>query len=96
MLTTTSRCPECQRVVDRAKDRRRGGHGDWRARARAVTAHLDEHGPVCPGWGVPPHLVVAPNRLSADHPQSIAKGGPRRPVAYAVLCVSCNARKSSA
>jgi hypothetical protein len=88
-----TRCPDCQRVKDRLKDARRGGHGDWRARARAVAEHQDQHGPVCPGWAVPPHIVVPPNRLSADHPQSIAKGGPPHPIRYGVLCVSCNARK---
>ena len=94
-LTYGSRCASCERVRQRLKDAKRGGHGDWRRRAAAVAEHRDQVGDVCPGWGVPPHLVEPPNRLSADHPTSIAAGGPGRPDAYAVLCVSCNSRKGA-
>jgi hypothetical protein len=90
-----ARCPDCQRVRDRLKNAKRGGHGDWRRRARAVAEYTDQHGPVCPGWGVPPHLVVPPNRLSADHPQAVANGGSLHPAAYGVLCVECNSRKGA-
>ncbi len=88
-----ARCPECQRVHDRLKDAKRGGHGDWRARARAVAGWRATEGDVCPGWGVPPHPVIPPNKLSADHTHSIAQGGPPRPPGYGVLCVECNSRK---
>lgn len=90
-----TRCPDCQRVHDRLKDAKRGGHGDWRARARAVAGWRAEEGDVCPGWGVPPHPVIPPNRLSADHPVAVARGGSLHLPAYGVLCVECNARNGA-
>jgi hypothetical protein len=88
-----SRCADCQRVHDRLKDAKRGGHGDWRKRAAAVAEHREQVGEVCPGWGVPPHSVIPPNKLSADHAVAVARGGSLQPAHYGVLCVECNSRK---
>jgi 5-methylcytosine-specific restriction protein A len=94
--TPDSRCPEHQRQRDRAKDARRGGHADWRDRAAAVNEHKAQQGPWCPGYGVPSHWVIAPNRLSADHPVPLALGGPLRPDRYGVLCIRCQGRQGAA
>lgn len=66
----------------------------WTAKARAaVAAHLAENGPVCPGWGVPPH-PVDPDDLTVDHPVALANGGGHdQPVG--VLCRRCNAAKGA-
>jgi hypothetical protein len=94
--TTGSRCPKCKRIREIVKDAKRGGHSDWRERARAVEAHVRQHGQRCPGFGVPSHWVIAPNRLSADHPVPLALGGPLNPGRYNVLCVRCQGRQGQA
>lgn len=57
-----------------------------------MEAHRAEHGEWCPGWGVPAHAVVAPNKLSADHVVSVGAGGSEQG-ALGVLCTVCNGRK---
>lgn len=70
-----------------------------RAEARAergavIAHHLATVGPVCPGFGRPPH-EVDPGNLTADHVRPRAKGGaPTGRANLGVLCRSCNARKS--
>jgi 5-methylcytosine-specific restriction protein A len=93
--TSRTRCPEHQRQRDRAKDARRGGHADWRDRAAAVNEHKARQGPWCPGWRVPGHWVLAPNRLTADHPVPLVLGGPLRPEQYRVLCIRCQGRQGA-
>jgi 5-methylcytosine-specific restriction protein A len=95
-IASGSRCVHCQRTRDRAKDHRRGGHADWRDRAAAVDEHRARKGPWCPGYGVPGHWVLPPNRLTADHPVPLALGGPLRPGQYGVLCVRCQGRQGQA
>jgi 5-methylcytosine-specific restriction protein A len=71
---------------------RRGRSGaQQRKRAAVVAAHRSDYGEVCPGWGVPPHLVVPPNRLSADHVVARSLGGEHG--VLAALCIECNARR---
>jgi hypothetical protein len=94
-IASGSRCPEHQRERNRAKDARRGGHADWRDRAAAVNEHMARQGPWCPGYDVPGHWVIAPNKLSADHPVPLVRGGPLRPGWYDVLCVSCQGRQGA-
>ena len=94
-IASGSRCAEHQRQRDRAKDARRGGHRDWRDRAAAVNEHKARQGPWCPGYGVPGHWVIAPNKLSADHPVPLVRGGPLRPGWYNVLCMSCQGRQGA-
>ena len=59
-------------------------------RADAVTAWIAQHGPVCPGFKVPPHPST---RLSADHVIPRSLGGETGPLT--VLCVGCNARRGN-
>jgi len=91
-----SRCAACQRGRDRAKDHARGGHRDWRDRAAAVNEHKARQGPWCPGYGVPGHWVISPNKLTADHPVPVVLGGPLRPEQYGVLCLRCQGRQGAA
>jgi len=93
--TTGTRCPTHQRQRERAKDVRRGGHRDWRDRAAAVEAHKARQGPWCPGYQVPGHWVIAPNKLTAEHLVPLALGGPLRPDHYGVLCHRCQSRQGA-
>lgn len=62
----------------------------WRTTARtAVARHLEQVGPVCPGWERPAH-VVDPGDLTADH---VDPAGPDTLANAAVLCRPCNAAK---
>jgi hypothetical protein len=71
---------------------RRGRSGaQQRRRAAYVAAWIDELGMWCPGYGVPPHGVVPPNRLTADHVVARSLGGEHGDLA--VLCLHCNARR---
>jgi 5-methylcytosine-specific restriction protein A len=71
---------------------RRGRSGaTQRKRAAYVQEYRDTFGEVCPGWGVPPHAVVPPNRLSADHVLPRSLGGEHGDLA--VLCIECNSRR---
>lgn len=74
------------------------GYGsDWRrARAAAIAAHLDKHGPICPGWRRPAHRVAA-RQLTGDHIVPLAHGGARLdPANIQVLCGKCNSAKRDA
>lgn len=67
---------------------------DWteiNRRRAAVRAWVDEHGWVCPGYGVPAHES---HDLTADHVTPVARGGPPDGE-LAVLCRSCNGRKAA-
>jgi hypothetical protein len=95
-VSSGSRCPKHKRLREIVKDAKRGGHSDWRDRARAVEAHVRQHGQRCPGFGVPPHSVTEGNRLTADHPVPLALGGPLHPGRYNVLCHRCQGRQGAA
>lgn len=87
--TNGTRCAAHERQRQRVRNARRTHyHGDWSARSRAArAAHLEAHGPVCPGFERPAH-EVDPSDLTLDHIN------PRRPdQGFAVLCRSCNSRK---
>lgn len=98
--TQTERCPNprCPRSRRRANPGQQGriarSHRERRRRAAAVAEHRARFGEWCPGWNVPAHRVVPPNRLSADHivPQSL--GGADGPLQ--VRCVKCNTARGGA
>lgn len=91
-----TRCPDCQRPVDRSKlrskrTRRPQVHGETERRAAVVAAHRRTHGAWCPGWGRPPHES---DDLTADHPHAVGAGGDERQE-LTVLCRSCNGAKGA-
>lgn len=51
-----------------------------------------EHGEVCPGYGVPAHLVVPPNFWTADHVEPTSLGGAPDGELRA-MCNECNVRR---
>lgn len=56
-----NRCPAC------AHQRRGHYRSGWNTRSRlARDQHIATHGPWCPGYDRPPHLVD-PDRLQLDH-----------------------------
>jgi 5-methylcytosine-specific restriction enzyme A len=70
--------------------RRIGHNQSERQRRRSVVdAWVRDNGPVCPGYGIPPHPSTD---LTADHVVSVASGGSEAG-ALSVLCRSCNGRK---
>lgn len=86
-----SRCPDCTA--------RRDGptiaiyaSARWRhLSASVIRSWRTAHGPMCPGWDVPPHPSAD---LTADHRIPLKLGGDafdRRNVT--VLCRECNGRK---
>lgn len=86
-LSRQSRCSE-HRLPSR-------GAWAWTKHSRRLRAeHLRRMGPMCPGFGRPPH-VVHPSQLSADHLQPLAAGGELITSGVTVLCVSCNARRGA-
>lgn len=87
--TNRTRCPTCQRKRDAQRNAQRTHYqGDWAARSRAARhAHLEQHGPTCPGWDTPPH-TVHPTDLTADH---LHPADPTSPIR--ILCRSCNSRR---
>jgi hypothetical protein len=64
-----------------------------KASAEARRQHVARYGWTCPGWGRTPHYATD---LTADHPRSLAEGGPLNPTdAPPILCRSCNSRKGA-
>lgn len=96
-LTPNTRCPECARVHERNRTQRPTNlTRDWaerQRRAATVAEHRGRHGEHCPGWRRPPHPVVPPNVLTADHRTAVADGGDPRGE-LTVLCRVCNSAKS--
>jgi hypothetical protein len=97
-LTPKSRCPDCTRIRERTRPQRPTNltrtAAEQQRRKAAVDTHITQHGMVCPGWNRPPHQVVHPNILTADHINSVAQGG-RGDGPLQVLCRSCNGAKAS-
>lgn len=65
---------------------------DIRRRRRVVEAWRAQYGDLCPGWMRPAHLTAD---LCADHIHEVWQGGDEHGP-LAVLCRSCNSRKSNA
>jgi 5-methylcytosine-specific restriction protein A len=89
------RCRPCHRRSTQGLPRRDALSNNWRERKRraaVVAQHRRAFGDVCPGWQVPPHPATD---LAADHIDEVHAGGDERG-ALAVLCRSCNSRKSNA
>lgn len=88
-----SRCPQ-HRPKDLRKRVRPQYDSTWQKIAKeAVAKYQQVNGNVCNGYERPPHEVVLPNRLSADHITPVARGGTNDPMNIDILCVSCNSRK---
>ncbi len=96
-----SRCKPCAKAFDEERYGRRGSPASrgydrhWRKlRAAAIARHLAAYGPVCPGYGCPPH-VVAEQQLTLDHVLPRIAGGLSVAENAAVLCRGCNSRKGA-
>lgn len=89
---STANPPLHRKCQQRAAPRSEKTWAERRRRKAAVDAHRAEFGDVCPGWGRAPHVVVRPNRLSADHVVSVARGGAEGGPLQ-VICVRCNSSK---
>lgn len=82
----SDRCGACESVRNAIRDHYRG---DWSEVSRLVRVQwLERHGPLCPGWGRPPHIVAA-QELTVDHVR------PKSRDELSVLCRSCNGRKAA-
>lgn len=86
-------CPRCDTgpsSLSRRRPRREGyGRDERRRRADTVRVHVEQHGPVCPGWQRSPH----PSQdLTADHVQPTARGGDPGGL-LRVLCRPCNSAR---
>lgn len=81
-----------RKCTPRAPHRPERSHAERKRRAQVVKEWRTEHGDVCPGWGVPAHVVVRPNYLTADHVVPFASTG-SEDSPLAVLCNVCNGRK---
>lgn len=96
-ITTTPRCPQHQRALDRVvlrgkRERRPAASAAETARrAAAVAEWIATRGYWCPGWGVPEHQATD---LTADHITAVAAGG-AEDGPLTVLCRSCNGRKGA-
>lgn len=92
-----SRCRPHQAAHERGRTQRPTNltrdHAEQQRRAAAVTAHRQKRGDWCPGWADrPPHQVLPPNILTADHDVAVAAGGdPHGPLT--VRCRVCNGAK---
>ena len=92
VVSTGSRCPVHQHVVDVARDRRRGTRSErgydsrW---ARLATEAIAEH-PWCVRCGTQGSTA---NPLTADHDVPLARGGVSERANVVVLCRRCNSRK---
>lgn len=89
-LARGTRCAGCERAFQQIRNEARGHYaGDWQSISRRVrSAWVAVHGPLCPGWGRPPHWVNE-EALTTDHVTA------RSASELAVLCRSCNARKGA-
>lgn len=67
-LSRGTRCVTCTAV------RKRIRNADRATSRAAREAHLQLHGPECPGWRRPSHRV-RPSDLTLDHPRPLALGG---------------------
>jgi 5-methylcytosine-specific restriction enzyme A len=91
----TSRCQAHQRRRSSRSSQPERTNDERLRRKAAVDQWRAEHGEVCPGFGTPAHLVVPPNRLTADHVRPISLGGDLDGELQ-VLCLTCNVRKGGA
>lgn len=88
--TNDSRCIDCNRGFRRAVHNRAYDRPDWRKRSsQAIAAHVERHGWMSPGFGVPPHPSTD---LTLDHVTPLAAGGALLGVT-SVLCRGCNTLK---
>lgn len=81
-----------RRCKPRAAPRPSESWAERKRRATAVRRHVEQFGQVCPGWLRPPHAVVPPNKLSADHVRSVASTGDESGELQ-ILCRTCNSSK---
>jgi predicted kinase/5-methylcytosine-specific restriction endonuclease McrA len=89
----TGRCPVCDAKAAKPRAGRTVDTARWRRIAgEAKAEHLATHGPICPGWGRPPHQVD-PAELTADHivPRNLRGGD--EPSNIGILCQPCNSAK---
>jgi 5-methylcytosine-specific restriction enzyme A len=102
-LSSGTRCPEHTREqgyqqLQRKRDLRPYSHAERVRRREAVEAHRAQHGEWCPGWeagGRAAHVVLPQHGgLSADHAESVARGGAEGGL-LTVRCLSCNAAKGT-
>jgi 5-methylcytosine-specific restriction endonuclease McrA len=91
----TSRCQAHQRRRSSRSSQPERTNNERLRRKAAVDDWRSVHGEVCPGFGVTGHLVVSPNRLTADHVRPISLGGDVDGELQ-VLCLGCNVRKGGA
>lgn len=72
-------------------------YGERKRRAIAVREWVKANGPICPGFGVPPHEVIVGTGtyLTADHLDPTSLGGPSDG-RLQVLCNRCNTRRGGA
>lgn len=96
------RCLNHARDHDRAREATRPspqqrGYGEaWRnIRDPIIQTWREQHGDVCPGWGVPAHDVTPPNLLTGDHLVPKDQGGGDEPDNVIVLCKRCQGRKGT-
>lgn len=92
--TMGTRCPACHAAYQ-APARAVYDDPRWHALSqRTVRDWIATYGPVCPGYGRPPHVS---HKLTGDHRIPIAQGGePFDPRNVTVLCRGCNGRKRDA
>lgn len=62
------------------------------ARRSAVQQWRSQYGDWCPGWQRPGHPA---EKLTADHPVEVARGGNPTPGEFLILCLSCNVTKAN-
>lgn len=84
-----SRCPKHPYRRSGRSGQPERTHDERMRRKAAVDAWRAQLGEVCPGVGVPAHVVVPPNRLSADHILPTSLGG-APDGELQVLCMRCN------
>lgn len=85
--TTATRCTSCEQRRQHARNAARPHYqGDWPALSRKIRQDwVNKHGWVCPGWERAAHPTTD---LVVDHVEA------RTRTRLAVLCRSCNSRKS--
>lgn len=94
-LSPGPRCPThaTPRVQPNRLRRPDYGNAEIVRRREAVNAWRERYGESCPGWAHhPPHPVLPPNILTADHDHPVAAGG-AEDGPLAVRCRSCNSAR---
>jgi 5-methylcytosine-specific restriction enzyme A len=97
-LSPRSRCQDCRRHHERARPPRPTTlvrtAAEQQRREATVDEHIATYGYTCPGWQRPPHPVLPPNILTADHITPVDRSG-RGDGPLQVLCRVCNGSKSN-